>query len=175
MKLRLLALLALLFAGAAVAAEPTTWDQLCYLLEVKKESKVFRQFSRECGLQEFGKREGSFSGREGIFVNCIGDDIVIVGVRVSVSTMKLPFRLKKDDDLFSAAQKVGFTPTDEQKNRAKEYLEVIVFKHSHVLYFKDGRLFEVWKRKANQTAETTAVERPPSTHDSIPAVSHLLR
>jgi len=151
MRLRPLVLALLFTAQAVAAAEATTWEQLCSLLEVKRESKEFRQFSRECGLQAFGKRDGNYSNREGILVNCVGDEIIAVGVRVAAGTMQLPFGLNEKDDLFSAARKLGFSPTDEQKGKAQKYLEVRVPPHGLVLTFMDGRLCKVGKRRAKQT------------------------
>jgi hypothetical protein len=152
MGLRLYVLVLLFTAQAVAAAEPTTWQQLCSLLDVKRESKAFHQFSSESGLQAFGKRDGNYSGSDGIVVNCVGDDIVFVGVHVSESTMKLPFGLKDKDDLISAALKLGVSPTDAQKRKAQEYLELIVPKHRLVLSFIAGRLFQVGKRGANRVA-----------------------
>ena len=158
MKIRLYALALLFTAQGHAAAESTTWQQLCFLLDVKRASKAFHQFSSECGLQAFGKRDGNYSGRDGIYVNCVGDDVIYVGVRVSESTMKLPFGLSEKDDLVSAARKLGVSPTEEQKEKAQEYLEWIVPRHQLVLQFIDGRLSKVGKKRVNQLSSGTPPE-----------------
>jgi hypothetical protein len=162
MKTLQLFLALLLTTEAFAATAPVTWDELCYLLEAKRESKVFHEFSRECGLHEFGKRDGNYSGRDGIIVTCAGNDIVAVGVRVSLCTLKLPFGLEKEDNLYSAARKLGISPTEDQKNRAKEYLKVIDRQHRVVLDFMDGRLFTVWKQRANKPPLQTPASGTPA-------------
>ena len=157
MKIRLYALALLFIAQGYAAAESTTWQQLCFLLDVKRESKAFHQFSSECGLQAFGKRDGNYSGRDGIYVNCVGDDVIYVGVRVSESTMKLPFGLSEKDDIVSATRKLGVAPTEEQTEKAQEYLELLVPRHQLVLQFMDGRLSKVGKKRANQ------ISQPPTS------------
>ena len=111
---------------------------------------------------QFGKRDGNYSGRDGIKVTCAGDDIVPVGVRVSLCTLNLPFGLEKEDDLYSAARKLGISPTEDQKNRAKEYLKVIDRQHRVVLDFMDGRLFTVWKQRANKPPLQTPASGTPA-------------
>jgi hypothetical protein len=155
--------LALLLTTEVVAATaPATWEQLCHLLEVKRDSKVFHEFSSEFALQEFGMRDGNYKGRDGIIVTCAGDDVVAVGVRVSLSTLQLPFGLAKEDDLYAAARKLGISPTEDQRNRAKEYLKVIDRQHRVVLDFLDGRLFTVWKQKANKLPLPTPASGTPA-------------
>jgi hypothetical protein len=137
----------------AAPAKFPTWNEICYLLEVKKESKVFREFCRHWQVQEFHKRKGSFSGPGGVMINCAGDDVVIVGVRVAANSIALPFNLKPEDDPISASMKVGFALSTEQKKKDKwDYLEVIDSKHGLVLYFMNGHLFEVWKENPNKAA-----------------------
>jgi hypothetical protein len=150
---RLLALL--LTTGAVAAAAPVTWAGLCSLLEVKRGSKAFHEFSSECELHEFGKRDGNYSGRDGIIVTCSGDDIIAVGVTVPRCALMLPFGLEKEDDLDSAVRKLGIAPTADQKRRAKEYLKVIDRQHGVVLDFLDGRLFTVWKQRENKLPRPT--------------------
>jgi hypothetical protein len=167
MRIRLYALVLLFTAQGYAAAESATWEQLCLLLDVKRESMVFHQFSSEYGLQAFGKRDGNYRGRDGIYVNCVGDHIIYVGIRVSESAMKLPFGLNERDDLVSATRKLGVTPTDEQKENAQEYLELIVPQHQLVLQFIEGRLSKVGKKRVNQASQsTTPATTPPARQEA---------
>src|SRR5262245_40326175 len=77
----LLILFSVLNCGELLAepAKFPTWNELCYLLEVKKESKVFREFCRHWGVHEFSKGKDSFGGPGGVMINCAGDTVVIVG------------------------------------------------------------------------------------------------
>jgi hypothetical protein len=74
------------------------------------------------------------------------------------------FRLawQKEDDLYSAARKLGISPTEDQRNRAKEYLKVIDRQHRVVLDFLDGRLFTVWKQRANKLLLPTPASGTPA-------------
>jgi len=144
----------------AAAAKPVTWTELSYLQTVKRESKVFRQFRAEYELEESEKGPGgNFHGRDGITVICEGDDIVIVGVCISESSLKLPFGLTKEDDLFSGSRKLGITPTEGQKAKAKGYLEVLIPNCGLVLFFEGGHLTDLWMETAKHQAERTSDKR----------------
>ena len=159
MKILSLFVALLLTTGAFAATAPVTWDELCHLLEAKRDSKVFHGFSGEHGLQEFGKRDGNYKSPDGIIVTCAGDEVVAVGVRVPLCTLQLPFGLAKEDDLFSAARKLGLSLTEDQKRKANEYLKVTDRQHRMVLDFLDGRLFTVWKQRANKLPPPPPADR----------------
>jgi hypothetical protein len=162
----LYALFVLASVQVSGAAEPITWTQLCSILEVRRDSEAFRQFCGEYGLQPFGKRDGNYSGREGIYVNCLGDKIIYVGVHVSESRIDLPFGLGKSDDLVSATRKLGFSPSKIQQEKAQEFLDLVIPTHQIALQFVAGRLSRVGASRANKpplpipASDTPAADAP---------------